>query len=193
MLGDPVARPFVAGVAWHCCAGDVKAQTPVHDAFPDKDTWFTECSGGEWKTNWSETLPWMVRNLIIGSTRGWARGVLMWNLALDENFGPHLGGCKDCRGVVTIHSRTGEVTRNLEYYALAHASKFVRQGARRIASTAAVDSLETVAFRNADDGSIALIVLNNGAAARPVSVLQAGRGVNVSLPPHSVATLVWVP
>ena len=193
VLADPVARPYVAGVAWHCYAGDVKAQGPVHDAHPDKDTWFTECSGGEWKTNWSETLPWMVRNLIIGSTRGWARGVLMWNLALDENFGPHLGGCKDCRGVVTIHSRTGEVTRNLEYYALAHASKFVRQGARRIESTAAVDALESVAFQNADDGSVVLIVCNTGPAERTVSIVQGGQSVRVAMPRESITTLVWKP
>ena len=64
--------------------------------------WFTECSGGEWKPQWAETLPWMMRNLIIGSTRHGARGVLMWNLALDPAYGPHLGGCKDCRGVVTM-------------------------------------------------------------------------------------------
>ncbi|MBL0087767.1 MAG: hypothetical protein IPP44_14220 [Ideonella sp.] len=69
MLSDPVARPFVAGVAWHCYAGEAKAQQLVRDTHPDKDTWFTECSGGEWKTNWAETLPWLVRNVLIGSTR----------------------------------------------------------------------------------------------------------------------------
>ncbi|MDP1899263.1 MAG: glycoside hydrolase family 30 beta sandwich domain-containing protein [Rubrivivax sp.] len=193
VLADPVARPFVAGVAWHCYAGNVQVQAAVHDAFPDKDTWFTECSGGEWKTNWSETLPWMVRHLIIGSTRGWARGVLMWNLALDENFGPHLGGCKDCRGVVTIDSRTGHVTRNLEYYALAHASKFVRAGAQRIASTAAVDGLESVAFRNADDGTVALIVCNTAAATRPMTVTQGGQVFEYAMPRESIATFVWTP
>ena len=73
----------------------------------------------------------------------------MRSTALDENDGPHLGGCKDCRGVVTIDSRDGKITRNEEYYALAHASRFVRPGARRIASTSGYDQLDTVAFRNA--------------------------------------------
>ena len=191
VLADPQARTYVAGVAWHCYAGDVKAQGPVHDAYPDIDVWFTECSGGEWATNWAESLPWMVRKLIIGSTRGWARGVLMWNLALDENHGPHLGGCNDCRGVVTINSRTGEVTRNLEYYALAHASKFVRQGARRVESTAAVDTLESVAFQNADDDSVVLIVCNSGPADRTVSVVQGGQSVRAVMPRESITTLVW--
>lgn len=190
VLADPAANRYVAGVGWHCYEGHVQVQAAVHDAFPDKDTWFTECSGGEWKPNWPETLPWMVRHLVIGATRGWARGVLMWNLALDENHGPHKGGCNDCRGIVTIDSRTGAVTRNLEYYALAHASKFVRPGARRIDSTAATGPLESVAFQNTD-GSIALLVLNGAESAQRFSVRWEGRTVDYQLPPQSVVTLVW--
>lgn len=195
VLADPVARPFVAGVAWHCYASEslLPNQSVVHDAHPDKDTWSTECSGGEWKPYWNETLPWMVRNIIIGSTRNWSRGVLMWNLALDENHGPHLGGCKDCRGVVTIDSATGAVTRNLEYYALAHASKFVRHGAERIDSTAEVDGLKTVAFRNADDGTIALVVCNSATAERRFSVRHGARSIDYTLPRESIATFVWKP
>jgi glucosylceramidase len=190
VLADPVARSYVSGVAWHCYVGNVQVQAAVHDAYPDKDAWFTECSGGEWKPHWPETLPWMVRNLVIGATRGWARGVLMWNLALDEQHGPHLGGCRDCRGVVTIDSRSGEVTRNLEYYALAHASKFVRPGAHRIASTATVGEIETVAFQN-PDGSIALLALNSAPAERRFSVRFRGRSFGYTLPRESVATFVW--
>jgi glucosylceramidase len=192
-LADAQARPFISGVAWHCYAGQVSAQSKVHDAYPDKDSWFTECSGGEWKPHWPETLPWMMRNVVIGATRNWARGVLMWNLALDEQHGPHLGGCKDCRGVVTIDSNTGAVTRNLEYYALAHASRFVRPGAQRIASNTALDGLDTVAFRNADDGSLVLIVCNSAAATRRFSVRQAGQQFAYDMPRESVVTFVWLP
>ncbi len=191
VLGDPIARPFVAGVAWHCYAGDVSAQNQVHDAYPDKETWFTECAGGDWAPSWAVSLPWLMHKLVIGSTRAWAKGVLMWNLALDENHGPQLGGCKNCRGVVTIDSKSGAVTRNLEYYGLAHASKFVRQGAQRIASSAVQDGVESVAFRNADDGSIALIVCNNEAQPRRFAVRFAGRQFTQQLPPQSVATYTW--
>jgi glucosylceramidase len=78
MLADQTARQYVSGVAWHCYAGDVSAQSQVAQHFPELDVWFTECSGGEWKPQWAETLPWMMRNLVIGSTRHGARGVLMW-------------------------------------------------------------------------------------------------------------------
>ena len=47
---------YVSGVAWHCYEGDVPAQSQVHDAFPDKDAWLTECSGGEWSPKFAEVL-----------------------------------------------------------------------------------------------------------------------------------------
>ena len=191
VLEDSTARRYVTGVAWHCYNGDVTAQTPVHDAYAEKEVYFTECSGGQWAPNWPDNLAWYVRTLIIGSTRGWAKGVLLWNLALDESHGPHLGGCGDCRGVVTIDSRTGAVTRNEEYYALAHASRFVRPGAKRIASTTGVDSLETVAFRNADDGSTVLIAVNTGKLDRTFAVRAAGRSFRFTLAPGAVTTIRW--
>jgi glucosylceramidase len=191
VLANDKARQFVDGVAWHCYGGDVKSQNQVHDAYPDKETYFTECSGGEWKPHWEETLPWYMKNLIIGTTRGWAKGVLMWNIALDEKYGPHLGGCKDCRGVVTIDSVTGNVTKNLDYYALAHASRFVRQGAERIYSSFGTEGIETVAFQNADDHSIALIVLNGAAQKRQFSIQYKDKLISHELPAASVMTLTW--
>jgi glucosylceramidase len=193
VLADPVASQFVAGVAWHCYNGHVKAQTPVHDAHPDKDAYMTECSGGDWAPNWADSLHWNVSELIIGSTRGWSRGIVLWNLALDEKHGPHTGGCKDCRGVVTIDSATGAITRNVEYFALAHASRFVRPGAHRIESTTGVKNLESVAFQNANDGSVALIVLNSGRRERQFSVGSAGKSFEFTLPAGAVATLLWNP
>jgi len=191
VLADSTARRFVSGVAWHCYGGEVATQSVVRDAYPDKDVFFTECSGGAWAPRFADNLVWTVRNLIIGATRNWARGVLMWNLALDEEHGPHLGGCGDCRGIVTINSSTGAVTRNEEYYAFAHASRFVRPGARRIASSSAVEGLESVAFRNADDGSKALIVVNTNPDEKAFIVRVSGRSVRYAVPAGAVVTLVW--
>ena len=109
-------------------------RSPVHDAYPDKDAWFTECSGGEWSPKFAETLGWMTDKLIIGASNNWSRGSLLWNLALDPAHGPHKGGCGDCRGVVTIDPATGAITRNVEYYVLGHASRFVLPGAYRVAT-----------------------------------------------------------
>jgi glucosylceramidase len=190
VLADSVARRYVSAVAWHCYGGDISAQTAVHDKHPDKDTYFTECSGGEWAPVWADNLKWNVSKMVIGNARGWAKGVALWNLALDEKHGPHLGGCGDCRGVVTINSTTGEITRNPEYYALAHASRFVRPGAMRIESSAP-SGFETVAFRNADDRSTVLIVLNTKSTPGQFVVRDGERSFTTSLPGGAVATFTW--
>lgn len=191
VLADPVARAYVAGVAWHCYGGDVTAQSAVRDAYPDKEVFFTECSGGDWAPDFSDSFVWTMKTLIIGSTDHWARGVLMWNLALDEDHGPHAGGCGDCRGVVTINRSTGAVERNQEYYAFGHASRFVRPGARRIESVEP-DGLHSVAFVN-PDGERVLIVLNDTAEVVGFSIRDGARQAATELPGRTAATYTWRP
>jgi len=190
VLADATANPYVDGVAWHCYNGDVSAQGQVHNAYPSKDTYFTECSGGQWAPDFAGTFGWMMKSLVIGSANNWGKGVLMWNLALDENYGPHLGGCGNCRGVVTINSATGEVTKNVEYYVLGHISKFVHQGALRINSTTQT-GLATVAFKNSDDGSVVTIVYNDAATTQTFALKKGNYSATYSLPAGAAATFVW--
>src|SRR3989442_8761395 len=41
VLADTAAPRYIAGVAWHCYGGGGSAPTPVRDAHPDKETYFT--------------------------------------------------------------------------------------------------------------------------------------------------------
>jgi glucosylceramidase len=189
VLGDPVARRYVAGVAWHCYEGDVPAQSPVHDAYPDKDAWETECSGGEWAPKFGETLGWMTDKLIIGAANHWSRGALLWNLALDPAHGPHNGGCGDCRGVVTIDPATGAIARNVEYYVLGHASRYILPGAYRVAATKRGDAVEAAAFLNPDGSRVAILHRNSGEG--PVTLAIDGERYSVPLTTGSVVTLRW--
>ena len=102
-----------------------------------------------------------VRRLIIGATRNWSRNVLLWNLAADPKNNPHTdnGGCGMCQGAITIDGNT--VSRNVAYYAIAHASKFVRPGSVRIASNN-LETLPNVAFQTPDKKTV-LIVVNSRA------------------------------
>ncbi len=191
VLNDPEAKEFVAGTAFHGYAGQVEAQSRLHEAHPDKGIYFTESSGGEWATDFGANVRWDMQTLIIGATRNWAKTVLKWNLALDENHGPKLGGCQDCRGVVTIGQSTGEATLNEEYYAFGHASKFVRAGAYRIESDShGNESIETTAFLN-PDGSLVLIALNSSAVSLDFQVKWRERAYAYTLPAGAAATFVW--
>lgn len=193
VLADPDAARYIDGIAWHCYRGSPAAQSRVHRAFPEKDTYITECSGGDWASSKNGELLWFARDLLLGGLRNWARGVVYWNLALDEQHGPHFGGCGTCKGVVTIDSRTGEVSRNDEYYAFAHFSRFVLPGAVRVRSTATGNGIDNVAFQNAFGGSVVLVLVNSKTDARRVSVMQDNTSFQYTLPPQSVATFVWSP
>lgn len=189
VLKDPVARQYIAGVAWHCYEGDVATQSQVRDAYPNKDVWFTECSGGEWSPKYAEVLGWMTEKLIIGASNHWSRGTLLWNLALDPTHGPHKGGCGDCRGVVTIDPATGAITRNVEYYVLGHASRFVLPGAYRVSTTRRGASVEAASFLNLDGSRVAILYRKSGDG--PVTIALDGERYSVAMPHGSVATLRW--
>lgn len=189
VLRDPAARRYIAGVAWHCYNGDVAAQAPVHDAYPRKDAWVTECSGGDWSPKFAEVLGWMIDKLIIGASNNWSRGTLLWNLALDPAHGPHTGGCEDCRGVVTIDPKTGAVERNVEYYVLGHASRFVLPGALRVATTTRGEGLEVAAFLNPDGSRVAILHRNSGDGT--ITIALDGARYAVTLANGAVATLRW--
>ncbi len=191
VLSDTDAARHIDGIAWHCYRGAPGAQTEVHVAYPHKDTYITECSGGDWESSKNGELLWFARDLLLGGLRNWARGVIYWNLALDEQYGPHFGGCDTCKGIVTIDSRTGEVSRNDEYYAFAHYSRFVLPGAVRVRSTDTGNDIKNVAFQNASGGSAVLVLINGGTEAHRVSVQQGGIHFGYTLPAQSVATIIW--
>jgi glucosylceramidase len=191
VLSDPKTASFVAGTALHCYGGEATAQSELHAKFPDKDIWETECSGGEWQHG---NLLKDQLQLLIGATRNWAKSVVLWNLALDQDHGPYLGGCHTCRGVVTIDTTTSPstVSTTVDYVALGHASKFVVPGATRIESNSGTSTLENVAFQN-PDGSIVLIALNSGSAVLPFTLQWGKRALQYELAAGSGATFHWNP
>ncbi|MGE3244625.1 MAG: glycoside hydrolase family 30 beta sandwich domain-containing protein, partial [Pirellulales bacterium] len=189
VLNDPVARQYIAGSAFHAYAGNVSAQTTVHDAHPDKGIYFTEITGGDWATNFADNLVWNLQNIIIGNTRNWGKNALLWNLALDQNNDPHLNGCSDCRGVVTINNATGAVTFNEEFYVLGQVTKAVQPGAVRINSSTN-STLNTVGFLN-PDGSRVLIALNPNSTTATARIIENGKNFSYQVPGKSVATFVW--
>jgi glucosylceramidase len=186
------ASPYVAGSSFHCYNGDVSAQSTVKTAYPNKDVWFTECSGTV-GSNFAGDLVWNSENLLIGATRNWARSISLWNLALDQNSGPTNGGCANCRGAVTIDTRTSPatITNNVEYYVLGHLAKFVVPGAHRIDSNSfGAGGIEDVAFQNPDQSTV-LFALNSGSSPQSFSVSWKGTYFNYTLPAQSVVTFEW--
>jgi glucosylceramidase len=186
ILNDPSVKPLISGSAFHLYAGNINTLTTIHNAHPDKDVYFTEqytASNG----NFGGDLNWHLKNVIIGSMRNWSRTALEWNLANNAAFEPHtIGGCTTCKGALTI---SNTITRNVAYYIIAHASKFVPAGSVRIGSNI-TGNFQNVAFKT-PDGKKVLIVENSGNTLEGFNIRFNGKWVSTSLNAGDVATYIW--
>ena len=188
---DNTASEYIDGAAFHCYEGNPAAMSQVHENFPSKHIYLTECSSGKWSESFADNFSWQMSNLIIGGPRNWAEAVLMWNIVLDENSGPANGGCSICTGLLTL-DKTGNATKNAEYYALGHASKFVQHNAVRIYSTNFPGTIETVAYQNPDK-SIILLALNPDNKEISFQIENNGSYLTYKLPAKSAVTFSWKP
>ncbi len=187
ILNDADAKQYIDGSAFHLYAGNVSGMTTVHTAHPDKNLYFTEQWTGS-KGTFSNELKWHIKNVIIGTIRNWSKNALEWNLANDPGYKPHTpGGCSQCKGALTVNGTS--VTRNVSYYIIAHASKFVPAGSKRIESSV-VSNLPNVAFLT-PSGKKVMIVLNEGAIAIQFNLKDSNKWAPVMIEANSVATIVW--
>lgn len=188
ILNDAAAKAFINGSAFHLYAGDISALSAVRNAHTDKALYFTEQytpSDG----NFGGDLKWHFKNVIIGSMRNWSRNALEWNLANDASFGPHTdGGCTTCKGAITIEN-SSTYKRNVAYYIIAHASKFVTPGSVRIES-AVNGNLNNVAFKT-PEGKKVLIVENDDSTSKTFNIKYNGKWAVVSLDGGAVGTFIW--
>jgi len=186
VFADAEARRYLTGSAWHLYGGDISTLSDVHQLYPDMKLHFTEQWVGS-DGQFGGDLMWHVRHVLIGSLSNWSRVVFEWNLASDPFCCPHTpGGEARCVGALTIGE---EIVRNVAYYVIAHAAKFIRPGSVRIGSDQPA-SLPNVAFVT-PEGYVVLIVLNDDAESRSFAIRYQGKNAITTLPANSVATYVW--
>ncbi|MDP3392555.1 glycoside hydrolase family 30 beta sandwich domain-containing protein [Sediminibacterium sp.] len=186
ILNDLAAKKYIDGSAFHLYNGDISALSTVYNAHPDKSLYFTEQWTGKNGT-FDGDLKWHIKNVIIGSMRNHSKNALEWNLANDPSFGPRTpGGCTECKGALTIAGST--VSKNVAFYIIAHASKFIPSGSIRIGS-GIVGNLFSAAFLT-PDGKKVVIVLNNGNQEEQFNLRINKRWLSSSLKGGAVATFV---
>lgn len=186
ILNDAAAKQYINGSAFHLYAGNISALSTVRAAHPDKHLYFTE----QWTAgsgSFDGDLKWHLRNVIVGSMRNWSRIALEWNLASDGNYNPHTpGGCTECKGALTLN---GAVNRNVAFYIIAHASKFVAPGSVRIESNNAA-TIFNVAFKT-PEGKKVLIAINDGTAPATFNIKFKGQIAVATLAAGATATYTW--
>lgn len=187
ILNDPDANQYIDGSAFHLYGGEIEALSEVHAQHPDKNIYFTEQWIGS-PTNFSADMAWHMKNILIGAPRNWSRTVLEWNLAADPELNPHTpGGCDRCLGAITLDGDV--VSRNPAFYIIAHASKHVRPGSKRLASNN-INQLPNVAFK-APNGEIVVIVFNDDKTKSDFVIEVQSMVLKASLDAGSAGTFVF--
>ena len=157
----------IAAIGYHCYddGGNLDAFQHHVTYSANLSVLLTECSGFLSDSDTAQNLVSEVREDLLGPIRYSASTSLYWSLAMNGQGGPHIGGCANCRGMVTVNSSAaGDYSLSQDYYYWSQFSKFIDPGAVCIGSTdLGLGSIETVAFRN-PDGSIVLVALNSASA-----------------------------
>jgi glucosylceramidase len=196
ILADPEAARYVWGIGFHWyepwSGGSMMFDNVrlVHETFPEKKLLFTEGTVDSFKAqdihNW-RLGEYYGRSMIHDFNDG-AVGWTDWNVLLDEQGGPnHVGNY--CFAPIHADTKTGELIYTNSYHYIGHFSKFVRPGARRVASTPSRSALLSAAFINAD-GRLAVVVMNPTDNRLTYFLWVAGNAVEVNSVPHSIQTLV---
>ena len=177
----------IAGVAWHGYGGTPGAMTTIQNMFPSVGAYETEHSG--FVSNSDQTR--LDFEEITQCMRNWARAYVKWSLALDENQGPHTGGCGTCTPIVTVNSSSGNVTYSSEFYTMGHFSKYVLPDATRVYSSNAL-GIVTAAFVNpAPDNSRVLVAFNDSTQSQTFEVQWGTQLFTYTLPSLAGATFTW--
>lgn len=200
VLDDRHARKYVATLPYHGYEdGGYSELAGLHNKYPDIPMWMTEvCCLFDQQAGISFESGDAWAKVIISDLEAGASAWIYWNAILNEDGGPWLvspihenpdGNAQE--SIVVIDRNSHAVSYTGLYYYLAHFSKFVRPGAKRIQTIAsAPEGLRAVSFRNAD-GTLVVELLNSNTDAIEVQLNWHERSLSVPLLGNSITTLQW--
>jgi O-glycosyl hydrolase len=174
-----------ARAAFHCYGGD-----PKNMALAVLRSVVTECTGTN--DSWAGTFDFSEK-LIVDAVDAGSTGLLLWNMVLDANNGPHSGGCGNCRGLVNL-TRLGQPTTGPEFYELAHLARAAQPQAVRVraAVSSPNGSVRAVAFQNLD-GSVGVFGHNHSQFSQVIAVAGSGPAGQFTVPGGAIFTFLSAP
>jgi glucosylceramidase len=197
ILADAKAARYVWGIGFHWyepwSGGDPMFDNVklVNQSFPEKNLIFTEGCADSFKPE--RLRDWKLgeqygRSMINDFNNG-AVGWTDWNILLDETGGPnHVKNF--CFAPVHADTRTGELIYTNSYFYIGHFAKFLRPGAKRIASAPSRSQLLSTAFIS-PDGKVAVVVINQSDKKISFYLWLHGQAAPINSLPHSIQTLIF--
>lgn len=142
---------------------------------------------------------------ICGNMNHYCIGICDWNIMLDETGGPYhnrgkagtdavemvyVDGNAGCYAPIMYHAAENRMELTPMYYYIGHFSKYIKRGAKRIATTKYTDDLCVCAFIN-PDGERVVIIMNTSDTELPAIIRINGECTKIMIEPHSIATVLF--
>jgi len=179
---------MISGIAFHWYTGDhFEAVSMTREAFPDKELIFTEGCVEYSRYDANQLLnAQKYAHDIIGNLNAGMNAFIDWNILLDTNGGPnHANNFCDAPIMADTENDTFEVKLSFDY--IGHFSRYIKKGAKRIATTRYTDKLEVTAFKNPDE-TIVIVMLNRNEFDIPVNIRINGKLAEIAVAANSIVT-----
>lgn len=162
------------------------------------DAWYWSKEATDWGWDWApeedkkyhpKYVPvYRYARDIIGCLNNWVDGWVDWNMVLDRQGGPNW--FKNwCVAPVIVDPDADEVYFTPLYYTLAHFSKYIRPGAKRIGFELSDNSLLATATQN-EDGTIAVVLLNQDNEAKNLTLSLGEESTDITISAQAIQTIL---
>lgn len=173
------------GIGFHVYKGDSQVQKILYDKYGDsKKIYVTEAAGNIDPQHFFHQMSFVAQSLNTG-----ASAYIGWNVMLDEDRGP---ATVNPVGIgLTQRNNDGTWTPTTDYYAFAHYSKYIQQGAQIVKSEVAGNPLDIActAAKN-QDGSVVVVISNSGKSVETVSITVGDKVIEQKVAGKSAVTYV---
>lgn len=174
--------------------GCIDSQVPVWK----DDAWYWKKEATDWGWDWASEedkhlhpkyapVNRYARD-IIGCLNNWVDGWVDWNMVLDRQGGPNW--FKNwCIAPVIVDPDADAIYFTPLYYTMAHFSKYIRPNAKVIALDNTDKDLMVTAAKN-PDGSIAVVLFNEGDIAKSFKVVLGEQSFDVKINKQAIQTVL---
>lgn len=179
----------IDGVAFHWYSGDYFENIElVRSQYPNLLLIHTEGCTGYSHFNPNEEIQngEIYAHDIIGDLNHGVNAFIDWNLVLNYQGGPNHKN-NFCNSPIMLNKNNTNYIKNLTYYYIGHFSKYIKPGAKRIATCKYTDKLEITAFKN-KNGHVIIIVLNKTEQTIHYALRMRNQICDDQIASHSIIT-----
>lgn len=162
------------------------------------DKWYWSKEATDWGYDWREPEKKYLHPKyapvnryardIIGCLNNWVDGWVDWNMVLDRQGGPNWFE-NWCVAPIIVDPDNDEVYLTPLYYTMAHFSKYIRPGAKVIDLDNSDSELQVTAAQN-PNGSIAVVVFNEGKTLKTFELSLADTSKSITIQPQALQTIL---